>query len=114
MLGKLLSKTLLCVPNPLQGAHWNFELPIAKSADSNGGNCAKPLEDSEITLSHRRSDCELLGVSTLRGSGFSSGQFPDSLSMFAQSCLELIQDYIQILTLWCSDCLGTQLLDPII
>ncbi len=114
MLGKLLSKTLLRVRNPLQGAHWNFELPIAKSADSNGGNRAKPLEDSEITRSHRRSDCELLGVSTLWGSGFSSGQFSEPLSMLAQSCFELIQDYIQMFTLWGSDCLGTQGLDPII
>jgi hypothetical protein len=114
MLSKLLSKTLLRVRNPLQGAHWNLEFPIAKSAGSNGGNRAKPLEDSEITRSHRRSDSELLGVSTLWGSGFSSGQVPKPLSMLAQSCFELSQDYIQIFPLWCSDCLGAQGLDPII
>lgn len=114
MLSKLLSKTLLRVCNPLQGAHWDLELAIATSADSNGRNCAKPLEDSEITGGHRRSDSELLGISTLWGSSFSSGQFPKPLSMLAQSCFELIQDYIQMFTLWGSDCLGTQGLDPII
>ena len=50
VFGKLLAKTLLRVRNPFQGGYGNAELAVAKSADSNGGNCAKPFEDPEIAF----------------------------------------------------------------
>ena len=45
-------EALLCVGNSLHGFHGNFELKIARSADSSCGNLTEPFEHPKIAFLH--------------------------------------------------------------
>jgi hypothetical protein len=45
-------KTFLCVANPPQGSHGNHELAVAKGANPDGWDCAKPFGHSKIACRH--------------------------------------------------------------
>jgi hypothetical protein len=55
VLCKLGPETLLCLGNPFQGRHRDFELAIATRAGCNGGNHAQPLRYPKITFCHANS-----------------------------------------------------------
>ena len=52
MFSELNPETFLRVGNPLHGGHGDLELSIAKSTDSDGGNCAEPFKDPKISFRH--------------------------------------------------------------